>query len=163
MQGLDAMNAYFAFFLLFYSLLNGTQAAESVSSIPNEETISQPAPPSCDIKSAMSDAEMQICHIRIQQPICQWRTPTDTVSKIQAVLQLRGYYLGDLTGTLDEHTQSAILVYKEDYQLPMKDLIDPPLLASLHFETLLANKTFRFCTRNAVIKQRKSRHKRRKH
>jgi hypothetical protein len=125
-----------------------------------------PAKPECDIKAVMSDDEMRICGIKIRTQNCQPSNATLEVAKVQAALQLQNYYVGDLTGVVDEHTKTAIMVYKELNHLPINDVIDNKLLDLLKVDSLVLNKSFHPCTNSSINKKllRKSskKHRRRK-
>lgn len=125
-----------------------------------------PAKPECNIKAVMSDDEMRLCGIKIHTQNCQPSNATLAVAKVQAALQLQNYYVGDLTGVVDEHTKTAIMVYKELNHLPINDVIDNKLLDLLKVDSLVLNKSFHPCANSHIPKKRlrksSKKHRRRK-
>lgn len=124
------------------------------------------AKPECNIKAVMSDDEMRLCGIKIHTQNCQPSNATLAVAKVQAALQLQNYYVGDLTGVVDEHTKTAIMVYKELNHLPINDVIDNKLLDLLKVDSLVLNKSFHPCANSHIPKKRlrksSKKHRRRK-
>ncbi len=125
---------------------------------PKENPLS-PAKPECNIKSVMSDDEMRLCGIKIHHSTCQPANASIEIAKVQTALQAQNYYVGDITGVMDEHTKTAILVYKELNHLPINDVPDAKLLELLNVNNLVLTKNFNPCRR---AKSTAKRHRRKK-
>ncbi len=164
------MNVYLAIFLVFTVSLGYAQPPTTSLLLEPNDKNSTPAKPECTFTPAMSDEEMRICGIKPDNPPCHFVTPNTTIVQVQAALQLKNYYIGDLSGVFDERTKAAIMVYKEINHLPVNERIDTPLLESLKVNALVFNKRFKICNNHASAESEKKatatakkRHRRRKH
>jgi hypothetical protein len=57
--------------------------------------------------------------------------PDQVIANVQSTLQARGYYHGEVDGTLGPITREALANYQRDHSLYMTKAIDEPTLASL--------------------------------
>jgi putative peptidoglycan binding protein len=57
--------------------------------------------------------------------------PDEVITNVQVALQDAGYYLGPITGSLNEETRAALANFQRDYGLPITGAIDEPTVQTL--------------------------------